>query len=378
MKNKTCEFKMEKVTIKDAEDLLSSCKDRPPGVDYLDAKFLRMVANVIAVPVCHIINLSIEKGICPQAWKISKMIPLRKKTSAPFSGTNCQPISLLPALAKVMERIIFKQIQSYFDIDYQHAYMPGDSTCTALTQMMDDWHRDIDKGRLVGAVLLDFSAAFDVIDHVLLLHKLEQYGCGEIALMWLKSYLTDRRQSVFFNGSLSRVSYMNCGVPRGSRLGPLLFSIFTNELPLVLVKAKMANYADDSTIYASESSIQNLNHALEKELQSVMEWVTQNKLVLKTLLGKTKAILMGTKYRLKDRPVLVLKMNNTPIEQGQERKLLGVTFNDVLAWTKYIDNTVCKMGRAVSIVRRISGGLPTDVITQVVDAIVISQLDDYM
>lgn len=205
-------------------------------------------------------------------------------------------------------------------------------------QMMDDWHSDIDKGRLVGAVLLHFSAAFDVIDHVLLLQKLEQYGFSEIALMWLKSYLTDRRQTVFFNGSLSRVSYMNCGVPQGSCLGPLLFSIFTNDFPLLLMKAKMANYADDSTIYVSESSIHNLNYTLEKELQSVMEWVTQNKLVLN--IGKTKAILMGTKHRLKDKLVLALKINNTPIEQEQETKLLGVTFNDVLAWTIHIYNTV--------------------------------------
>lgn len=110
----------------------------------LDAKFLRMAANLIAVPVCHI-NLSVEKGICPQAWKISKIIPLRKNTNAPFSGINSRPIRLLPALAKVMERIIFKQIQAYFDTnnlisDYQHAYRPGHSTCVALTQLMDDWH----------------------------------------------------------------------------------------------------------------------------------------------------------------------------------------------------------------------------------------------
>lgn len=210
MKNKNCEFKMEKVTKKDVEDLLSSCKDKPPGVDYFDAKFLRMAANLIAVPVDHVINLIIEKGICPQAWKISKIIPLRKNTNAPFSGTNSRPISLLPALAKVMERIIFKQIQAYFDInnfisDYQHAYRPAHSTWTALTQMMDDWHSQTDKGRLVGAVLLDFSSAFDVIDHVLLFHKLEQYGFSGTALKWLKSYLTDRRQTVFFNGSFSRV-----------------------------------------------------------------------------------------------------------------------------------------------------------------------------
>ena len=378
MENKNCKFKLEKVTVNEVECLLNKCKDRPPGVDNLDVKFISMVANLIAEPVCHIINLSIEKSICPKAWKIAKIIPLTKNSAAPFSGTNSRPISLLPALAKVMERIVFQQIQLYFDenglnSEYQHAYRPCHSTCTALTQMTDDWQCEIDKGRMVGAVLLDFSAAFDLIDYFLLSEKLKQYGFSGSALTWMESYLSNRKQTVFFNGSLSKVSDVNCGVPQGSCLGPLLFSIFINDLPLSLHKAQISIYADDSTIYATGSTIEEINIILDYELKSVIEWIKNNKLVLNV--GKTKSILFGSKHNVGVEPKLDLNINNIPIEQVQETKLLGITLTHTLSWSHQVDKVVSKMGRAVSVTRRISKGLPTDVIRQVLNALVLSQLD---
>ena len=150
----------------------------------------------------QIINLSIEKCTCPQAWKIAKSIPLTKNAATPFSGTNSHPISLLPSLGKRMERIIFQQVQRYFDAnglntECQHAYRPRHSTCTALTQMTDDWQCEIDNGRLMGIVLLDFSAAFDLINLFLLLDKLKQYGFTGTALNWMQSYLSNRKQTGF-------------------------------------------------------------------------------------------------------------------------------------------------------------------------------------
>ena len=161
--------------------MLSINNDKPPGIDNLDGKLLRMVADSIATPICHIFNLSLEESLCPQAWREAKVIPLPKSGKAAFTGSNSRPISLLPALSKLLEKIVFDQIQCYFSVnklttDFQHAYREGHSTCTALTQMTDDWLKEIDNKKIVGAVLLDFSAAFDIIDHNLLLRKHMCYG----------------------------------------------------------------------------------------------------------------------------------------------------------------------------------------------------------
>ena len=295
MNDKKCSFEFCKVTIEEVEKLLLSINnEKPPGIDNLDGKLLRMVADHIATPICNIFNLSLDSNMCPQIWKEAKVIPLPKNTRAAFTGSNSRPISLLPVMRKLLEKIAFDHIQCYFSMNnltsiYQHAYREGHSTSTALTQMTDDWLKDIDQQNIVGAVLLDFSAAFDVIDHNLLLKKLKCYGFTPSAVAWIESYLTNRKQKVFFNGSLSNPRHLQCGIPQGSSLGPLLFSIFTNDLPLVCKKACMSMYADDSTLYMSAPTVKEITSALNKELQMVFKWVSGNKLVFN--ISKTKSYL---------------------------------------------------------------------------------------
>ena len=164
-------------------------------------------------------------------------------------------------------------------------------------------------------MLLDFSPAFDVIDHNLLLKKLKCYGFTPSAVAWIESYLTNRKQKVFFNGSLSNPRHLQCGIPQGSSLGPLLFSIFTNDLPLVCKKACMSMYADDSTLYMSAPTVKEITSALNKELQMVFKWVSDNKLVLN--ISKTKSIVFETKHSLSSKPQLNLVLNNVAVEQVQ-------------------------------------------------------------
>lgn len=167
------------------------------------------------------VNLSLLQGIFPEKWKEAKIIPLPKNKRATFTGQNSRPISLLPLLSKVMEKIAFEQVYKYFFSNrlitkYQHAYREGHSTCTALTHMTDNWLEEIDANRLVGAVMLDFSAAFDLIDHKILLQKLECYGFTPLSLSWMGSYLSNRKQRVFFNGQYSSIKTIHCGVPQGT------------------------------------------------------------------------------------------------------------------------------------------------------------------
>ena len=255
MNDKDCEFVFQTIQVDKVKTLLSSINgEKPSGLDNLDGKLLGMVSGSIALPICHIFNLSLLKGVCPLSWKAAKVIPLPKNKEDMFSGANSHPISILPVLSKLMERVVFDQVSSYFSInklnsEFQHAYKKDHSTITALMQMTDQWMSDIDRKRIVGAVLLDFSAAFDLIDHNMLLMKLAAYGFNNCTLNWMRSYSSNRMQTVYFNGSCSAVKAVQCGVPQGSCLGPLLYSIFTNAMPLVLSKVSVAMFADDSTVY---------------------------------------------------------------------------------------------------------------------------------
>jgi hypothetical protein len=162
-------------------------------------KLLRIIADNIATPICHIFNLSLLESVFHQAWREDKVIPLPKNSKTSLAGSNTRLISLLPTLSKLLEKNMFVQIQCYFTVNklttyFQHTYRKGLSTCTALTQMTDDMLREIEDQIIVGAVLLDFSAAFDIIDHRLPLEKRMRYAFTPPAIMWIRvTCLTEHR-----------------------------------------------------------------------------------------------------------------------------------------------------------------------------------------
>ena len=379
MGEKLCKFDFHCIGKEYVEKLLKSLSEGiSPGTDNLDGKLLKIAAEHISTPICHIFNMSLKQGVCPDIWKEAKVIPLPKDSKAAFTGTNSRPISLLPVLSKLLEKVVYAQIQTYFSENGlittdQHAYRKNHSTCTALAQMTDEWLKSMDNKKMVGMVMLDFSAAFDVIDHDILLEKLKCYGFNTDAMCWVKSYLSERRQKVFFNGSFSDSIELQCGVPQGSCLGPLLFSIFTNDLPLVLKMTKMAMYADDSTMWFEEEEAKQLTKVLNAEVTKVSEWVRDNKLVLN--IAKTKCMVFGSSHKLANDPQLNLSLGDKPVEQVKTAKLLGITLDPRLSWSEHIDNIVTKMARGTAMTRKCAKYVTPNILNQVIQSLVLSQLD---
>lgn len=378
MESKECEFKFKNVTVSKVELMLMTGKNKPPGVDFLDGRLLKPIVAIVVPVITHIVNLCFTKHKWPQAWKVSKIVPIPKNKKLQFSESNSRPISLLPILSKVMERIMYEQIQLYFlknnlFTDFQHAYKEKHSTTTALTQMVDDWYDDLEQKKLIGAIFLDFSAAFDILDHELLLGKLKCYGFSSSALSTISSYLTKRQQMVCFNGSESDLKSVKHGVPQGSCLGPLLYSIFTNDFPLILNKAQMVMYADDTTIYLAEPSIMDLNTNLKEEMELVIKWINSNGLILNV--SKTHGMVIGTKYTLCSNPKLDLTINNESIKQVKEVKLLGVIIDHILSWDIQIQRIVTKMGNILSMIRRCVKYLTPQTTIQVIQALVLSHMN---
>ena len=188
---------------------------------------IKLVALDILPAVNHIINLSILQSTFPTMWKQAKVVPLLKKGDT-LTPKNYSPVSLLPIFSKILERVVFNQMVRYLDSNNliqpnHHGSRQGHSTATALIQMYDRWVEEVDDGNMVGVMMIDLSAAFDMVDHDILLKKLDLFGLDEMSLLWIKSYLSGRSQSVFIDGCLSPPLGIECGVPQCSILVPLMY-----------------------------------------------------------------------------------------------------------------------------------------------------------
>ena len=192
----------------------------------------------------------------------------------------------------------------------------------------------IDKGDIVGSIFIDFRKAFDLVDHKTLIRKLSTYKCSQSSLQWFISYLESRQQTIDYGHGTSRLSFIKSGVPQGSILGPLLFLLFINDLPLLLKHCFSDFTADDSTIHSSATSIAKVNKELQADLETAVAWSKQNKLPINY--DKTTNMVLGTKPKEHDTYLLDLSADGNKIEKVLKQKLLGIVIDDHLSWAPHI------------------------------------------
>ena len=311
--------------------------NKSTGIDNIGPKILKLSANVITPSITFIVNKSIKSGEFPNAWKEAKVKPLFK-SGAKSDVNNYRPISILPTISKLIEKWVNNQFLEYlntFDLLHksQSGFRPKYSTESALIQMVDSWLEAINSGKLIGCVLVDFRKAFDLVDHKILLKKLKYYKCHETCLKWFESYLTSRTQRVSLGSHLSDPAYVTCGVPQGSILGPLLFLIFINDLPLALKQSAAVDlYADDTIFYDFQTNIDQLQSNLQLTLNSLQDWCRQNGMVINT--EKTKVMLITTRQKRQrlQKSVLSLRYSDIDIRMSTCDKILGVFVDENLLW----------------------------------------------
>ena len=294
---------------------------------------------MLTIAVTHLITLSIKTKTVPDLFKYAIVKPLYKKSSKLEVG-NYRPVSLLCILSKVLERTVYDQAFEYLTdkeviYEFQSGFRSSYSTDTCLINLVDHIKSLNSKKMFVGMVLMDLQKAFDTVDHKILCQKLECMGFDFTE--WFKSYLENRKQIVQANGVRSNAGTVTCGVPQGSILGPLLFLCYVNDMPMS-VKCKLLLYADDSALLVSGSDPSKIAERLSKELESCRQWLIDNKLSLH--LGKTEAILFGSRRKLSKVQSFEVKCGDDLIKNVNSVKYLGITIDNTLSCANIVDNIV--------------------------------------
>ena len=334
--------------------LLKQSKAR--GIDELDNKILTIAAPIISEHLTYIYNLCIDKCYFPQALKDAKIIPLFK-SGTPNDPSNYRPISILSILSKPLERHIKQSLLFHFtkyDLFHpnQSGFRKNHSCHTALTNLIEQWHSNINKDQFTGAVFVDFTKAFDVMDHSLLQRKLVLYGLAPSAVKLLSSFLSNRRQKVYQNMTSSEFMSIEYGVPQGSILGPILFSIYINDLPLH-ISCACELFADDTTLHNTSKHVNAVCADLQKDIEKLETWTKFNHMALHP--QKSKFMLITTRQKrqnIKDK-LRELSIYGKLLEEVESHKLLGITIDKNLSWSNHASNLAKKLSRKVFQLNRI-------------------------
>ena len=354
------------------------------GHDDISTIMLKCIAPSIIHVLTLIINQSLCTGIFPDRLKIAKIKPIFKKDD-PHLTDNYRPISLLPSISKIFEKIVFLQLYEYFntnDLLYesQYGFRQLHSTEFAALEITDQIYNNLDNKKSLLAIYLDLSKAFDTIDHSILIHKLKYYGVQGTTLNWFTSYLTNRQQYVQVNDEVSSLKTISTGVPQGSILGPLLFIIYMNDIAKVTDKFHFTLYADDTslseplcTFTVNTGNRKALSDAINTELQLIYDWLSLNKLSLNV--KKTKMMIFHTRQRNIQNVIPKLVINGTPIEYVKHFNFLGIVLDEHMTWVPHTNKLACKIARTIGTLKRLKRLLPRSILITLYNSLVLPHLN---
>ena len=325
-------------------------------------------------------------GTVPQCFKTAVVKPLlKKKTMDPSDCKSYRPVSNLPYLSKLLERVVSKQLVEHltnFQLldDFQSAYRPGHSCETAVLRVLNDVLCSADKGDVTLLVLLDLSAAFDLIDHQLLLSRLQhEVGMTDTVLAWFRSYLCNRKQHVTVNSSSSTETILTCGVPQGSVLGPVLFSLYTTQLGKIIEDHGLSRklFADDSEIYKSfpptPSATTEAVTEVEECCRVIKSWMLSNRLKLND--SKTEAMLCGAENNLSKVDLSSIKVGTANITLSDVVRDLGFLIDRKLSLVDYVNSVVKSTNFSLRSLGQLRPHLNEETARAVAVALIQSKLD---
>lgn len=357
------------LTTHEVEDSLTAIKRKSSGPDGIPYWIFRRFAFIFADPITAIFNRSLKEGSVPSCFKEAHITPI-PKTSAAKDVSEYRPISLLPILSKVLEKLVAKHwIRPYMvEMDNQFAYVPfpGRGTASALTLLNHHILKFLDNGSGAVRVLsVDFSKAFDRLPHKTIVDSIINIGLPKQSVSWIYSFLCDRRQRVQVGTSLSEWSHCKSGVPQGSVVGPLLFCLATASLSFVCTNSKIVKYADDVTLLHFLRKRED--DQLQREVYNICSWSASSGLPLNPSKCHVMNIVTKTDLFLDD----VFDCDMVRIPSTTSLKILGVTFSNNLRWDVHFDNVIKKACRRIFIIRNLKrAGMDTQSLLRVYSALI--------
>ena len=304
------------------------------GIDNISGRFLKDGAPILSSPITQICNLSIRLSSFPTRCKVAKLKPIYKK-GCRTETQNYRPISLLPLVSKIIEKVIHALTQSYLSRNnilykYQSGFRSKYSTNSCLVYLTDLITNGFDSGLYTGMILIDLQKAFDTIDHEIFLEKMIYLGFSKDAINWFRCYLSNRTFIVNINDKFSNLAKVSCGVPQGSILGPLLFLLYLNDIPHA-INSRLLLYADDSCIIHQHKDIKVIEENLNNDFAKICDWFLDNKLSIHFGQDKTKSILFASKNRISKGTQLNINYDSIEIKQHSSVTYLGCVLDESLS-----------------------------------------------
>ena len=331
-------------------DLISLARTIKPksteGHDGISNKIMKLSIEEISVPLSHVFNLSMSSGVVPRQMKIAKVTPIHKNGNHQILA-NYRPISILPALSKLLEKVVYSRLYRFLEnndllFNDQYGFRKKHSTMHPILKLLKHTtdSNDTRTKDITVATFLDLSKAFDSVSHNILLYKLNYYGIRGIANEWFKDYLTGRQQYTEANNVLSDIKDIECGVPQGSILGPLLFLIYVNDLEKSTT-LPILTLADDTTILASGNNIDDVTVKLNSELRNVANWLSHNRLLLN--IDKSRFMVLAPP-NTRTSTNSIVHINNISVKRVSKSnpgdksvKFLGLHLDENLTWQYHIE-----------------------------------------
>ena len=273
---------LDPVTPQVIAEIIKSLINGAPGYDEINNKILQLSVTPIIGPLSFLCSRSLTEGVFPLELKLANVLPLFKSGETMLFN-NYRPVSLLCTLSKVFEKM-YSRLLNLLDyhkilIRNQFGFRKLHSSYMALMLMMDQVTKALDNGECAIGIFLDFSKAFDAVNHSVLIDKLYHYGIRGNALEWFRRYLSDRSRCVSYNGVRSSTKSITCGVPQGSIFGPLLFLIYINDLYNVCRDSLPILFADDTNLFYKGNKMEDLGKIINDELENISLWLKNKQIV---------------------------------------------------------------------------------------------------